>query len=147
MMNAAIFFIQLARRFAKSKSATSAIEFGLIAPVLTAAVIGLSDASTIGIGTSKMQSAVRASIQYAMNGGADLDVAKTQGTQAWADKPSDAAMTVTQVCYCGGGAGTCGNVCIDGSVPARYITAVASGTLGGDMLKYKKTVTESVRIQ
>jgi hypothetical protein len=147
MTNAMLILVQLARRFARSTSATSAIEFGLIAPVLTAAVIGLSDASTIGIGTSKMQSAVRASIQYAMNGGADLDVAKTQGLQAWAGKPADGTMTVTQVCYCGGGAGTCGVVCGDGNVPSRYITAVASGTLGGDMLRYTKTVTESVRIQ
>jgi Flp pilus assembly pilin Flp len=147
MMNAAIIFAHLVRRFAKSKSATSAIEFGLIAPVLTTAVIGLSDASTIGIGSSKMQSAVRASIQYVMNGGIDLGIARTQGLQAWDDIPTDATMTVSQACYCGGAAGTCGVICSDGSVPSRYITSVASGTLGGDMLKYKKTVTETVRIQ
>lgn len=140
-------FVQLARRFARCKSATSAIEFGFIAPVITVAVIGLSDASTIGIGSSKMQSAVRASIQYVMNGGADMGVAQTQGMQAWVNTPTDGTMTISQACYCGGAAGTCGVVCSDGSVPSRYITAVASGTLGGDMLKFKKTVTETVRVQ
>lgn len=137
----------LVRNFRHNRAGTAAVEFAFTLPALTAAVIGLSDASSIGDGASKMQTAVRASIQYVMNGGASLDTAKSQGLQAWVGTPSDGTLTVTQACLCGGAAGACGTTCPDGSIPSRYITAVASGTLGGDMLHYKKTVSEAVRIQ
>jgi Flp pilus assembly protein TadG len=137
----------LARKFLRDRSATAAIEFAMTVPALTAVVLGLSDTAQIGMQASEMQTAARASIQYVMNGGADLSVAKTQATQAWPDMPKDGAVTVTQACVCGAAAGTCGTVCTDGSVPGKYVTVVASATMGGDMYSYKKTVTESVRTQ
>lgn len=133
-------------RFLRSKDGTAAIEFALLLPILTVGVLFLSDAVTIGTGASEMQSAVRASIQYAMNGGTDMTVAKNQGILAWADEPSDGNLTVTKACTCGASAGICGTLCADGSDPATYITGVATGTLGGNVLSISKTVTESVRV-
>lgn len=135
------------RRILQETAGTAAIEFSIIIPVFAIAAVTLSDASSIATGASKMQTAVRASIQYAMNGGTDMSAAKTQGINTWVDKPSGATMTVSEQCVCGGGAGTCGTLCADGSVPSTYVTAVAQATLGGDVIKISKNVTESVRVQ
>jgi Flp pilus assembly protein TadG len=132
--------------FLRRKDGTAAIEFALLLPVLVIGVLFLSDAVTIGTGSSEMQSAVRASIQYAMNGGTDMTVAKQQGILAWADEPSNGTLTVTSACTCGASAGVCGTLCADGSDPATYVTSVATGTLGGNVLSINKTVTESVRV-
>lgn len=132
--------------FLRGTHGTAAIEFALLLPILVVGVLFLSDAVTIGTGASEMQSAVRASIQYAMNGGTDMTVAKNQGVLAWADMPSDGTLSVTKACTCGASAGTCGTLCADGSDPATYITGVARGTLGGNVLSISKTVTESVRV-
>ncbi len=128
-------------------SANAAIEFAFLLPVLVIGALTLSDTANIGMGASRMQSAVRASIQYAMNGGTDMTVAQTQGTQAWSNKPSNGTISVSESCVCGSGAGTCGVLCADGSVPSTYVTAVATATLGGSVLSVNKSVTESVRIQ
>lgn len=132
--------------FLRGADGTAAIEFALLLPVLVLGVLFLSDAVTIGTGSSEMQTAVRASIQYAMNGGTDMTVAKQQGILAWADKPSDGTLSLTKACTCGASAGVCGSLCADGSDPATYITGVATGTLGGNVLSISKTVTESVRV-
>lgn len=132
--------------FSRGTSGTAAIEFALLLPILVVGVLFLSDAVTIGTGSSEMQSAVRASIQYAMNGGTDMSVARQQGLLAWDNEPSDATLSVTKACTCGASAGTCGTLCADGNDPATYITGVATGTLGGNVLSISKTVTESVRV-
>ncbi|HEY2032642.1 MAG TPA: hypothetical protein VGH02_03020 [Rhizomicrobium sp.] len=133
--------------FHRANGGTSAVEFGLVLPLLAVAAVSISDASTISTQSSAMQSAVRASIQYAMNGGGDTSVAQQTGVQAWNNKPSDGTLLVSQSCVCGGAAGTCGTVCADGTVPSSYVTAVATGKVGGDVLSWHNTVTESVRVQ
>lgn len=141
-------FIRRARiaGFLRGTEGTAAIEFALLLPVLVLGVLLLSDTVTIGTGSSEMQSAVRASIQYAMNGGTDMTVAKNQGILAWANEPSDGTLTITKACTCGSSAGTCGTLCPDSSEPATYVTGVAKGTLGGNAISLYKTVTETVRI-
>lgn len=143
-------FGTMARAKAKAffgDSGAAAIEFAFLLPVLTVGILSISDVANIAIGESQMQSAVRASIQYAMNGGTDMSVAQTQGTSAWSNKPPSGTLTVTKSCLCGSAAGTCGQLCADGSVPSTYVTAVASATLGGNVISTTKSVTESVRTQ
>jgi Flp pilus assembly protein TadG len=137
----------LLRRFAKNESGTSAIEFASIVPMLAFGTIGISDVANMGMQASDMQGAVRASIQYVMNGGNDMTTAKTQGTQAWGSMPNGATINVTMSYFCGAGAGTPNTLCADGNVPTAYVTAVATGTLGGDIIHLTKTVTEKVRVQ
>ena len=133
--------------FHRHRRGTAAIEFALVIPVLAIAAVSISDASTISTQSSAMQSAIRASIQYAMNGGGDMTVAQQTGVQAWSARPSDGTLSVSEACVCGGAAGTCGTLCADGSVPSTYVTAVAAGTVGGDVLSWHNSVTESVRVQ
>jgi Flp pilus assembly protein TadG len=135
----------LARKFARNRMGTSAIEFAFIAPVLVVATVSISDASKIATGSSQMQTAIRAAIQYAMNGGTDMTVAQSLGVASWDSQPSGGTLTVSTACTCGASAGTCGSICADGTVPYTYVTATAQATLGGDMLSLSKTVTETVR--
>jgi Flp pilus assembly protein TadG len=134
-------------RFAKDESGTSAIEFASIVPMLAFGTIGLSDVANMGMQASDMQGATRAAVQYVMNGGASTDTARAQGIAAWSSKPTDGTLTVTMAYYCGAAAGTPNTLCADGNVPTAYVTAVATATLGGDMVHMAKTVTEKVRVQ
>jgi Flp pilus assembly protein TadG len=124
---------------------TAAVEFAFIVPVLTLIVLTISDVTTIATGVGEMHTAARAAIQYAMNGGTDMTVAKTQATDAWQSEPKDGTMSVVQACTCSGSSHTCSTTCSDGSSPYVFITATATGTLGGSMIKRTRTVTETVR--
>ena len=138
---------QLIAKFAGGRSGTSAIEFGFIAPVLVAIVITLPDVATIAAGIGEMQQAVRASVQYAMNGGTDMTVAQTQGTNAWDNMPSGGTLTASSACLCGSTAADCQTPCADNSAPAMYVTVTATGTLGGKVVTRNETVTEKVRVR
>jgi Flp pilus assembly protein TadG len=128
-------------------SGQSGLEFAFIVPALAVGILFISDVANIAMGASQMQTAVRTSIQYAMNGGSNMTVAQTQGVQAWANMPTSGTLSAAQSWRCGSGAGTAGQLCPDGSVPTSWVTVVASATLGGTMISQPKTVTESVRIQ
>ncbi len=133
--------------FAKQREGVSAIEFGLIAPILAAIVLGLANIATIATGVGEMQTAVRAAVQYAMNGGTDMTVAQTQGTNAWQSEPSDGSFTATSACFCGTTGSDCQTVCSDNTVPKKFITVTASGSYGTGVLKKSETVTEQVRVR
>jgi Flp pilus assembly pilin Flp len=139
--------LKFLRRFRKSESGTSAIEFAMIAPALAFGTIGISDVANMGMQASQMQGAVRASIQYIMNGASDTTMARTQGLAAWGTVPSGGTLSVTMAYFCGNAAGVANTLCGDGTVPKAYVTATATAKLGGDMLSYSKTVVEKVRVQ
>ena len=135
------------RRIFSSEEGTSAVEFALIVPVLATMVLGISQGSDILVGSSRMQMAARASIQYVLNGGTDLTTAENAGLDAWDNKPSDAAISASEYCTCDGATAACTTTCTDGSVPYQYISATVSGTLGGTVYKVDKTLTETARIR
>jgi Flp pilus assembly protein TadG len=128
-------------------SGQSGLEFAFIVPALAVGILTISDVANIAMGASQMQTAVRTSIQYAMNGGSDMSVAQAQGVQAWANMPSSGTLSAAQSWKCGSGPGTQGQLCPDGSVPSSWVTVVASATFGGTVISQPKSVTESVRIQ
>lgn len=135
------------RSFRSANDGSSAIEFGFIAPVLLVVVVTAVDVGTIAVGGSAMQTATRAAIQYAINGGTDMSVAQTQGLYAWSNKPSDATLTATQTCQCSGASHSCTTLCTDGTSPQMYITVSASGTLGGMVIRQSESRTETVRVK
>ncbi len=134
-------------RFLRARGGAAAIEFALIVPVLAAIALFLPDVGNIAFGDMNMESAVRASAQYAMNGGSDMAVAQAIGNSAWTSKPAGGALTSTKACLCGGAAGICNQICQDGSLPQTYVTVTASATLGGMMISLPLTTTQVVRIQ
>jgi Flp pilus assembly protein TadG len=147
MSKIAIYLRHLLVQFRTAKDAVSAMEFGLILPLLTTIVITVADVANIAVGVGAMQTAVRQGIQYAMNGGTDPTVAQTQALQAWSNEPSGGTLTATQACTCLGSSAGCQATCIDGSTPEMFITVTATATLGGNVIKKTETTTQSVRVR
>jgi len=133
--------------FAASRRGTAAIEFAFIVPVLAAIVITVADVANIATGRGEMQTAIRASLQYAMNGGTDMTVAQTQGNNSWDGKPSDGTLTATRACYCGNDTHSCTSICGDNTYPTMYVTVTASGTMGGSVIRHLERITGKVRIE
>lgn len=138
---------RLARRFLRATKGTAAIEFALVLPILAAIAVTLPDVGNIAAGDINMESAVRASAQYAMNGGSNMATAQAIGTSSWTSKPAGATLTATSACLCGGAAAVCGQICQDGSQPQTYVTVTASATLGGSVISLPLSTTQVVRIQ
>lgn len=137
--------LTILNRLWRGTSGNAALEFGLILPVLLAMVITIADITNIAVGTGQMQTAVRASVQYLMNGGTDIPTAQTMGTNAWNNEPADGSLTASKACYCSGASHSCTTLCSDNSSPQAFYTVTASGSLGGTVLKQTQTVTETVR--
>lgn len=129
----------------RDTSGTSAIEFGLIAPILILMTIALYDLNDMSYRTSNMQTAIRAGIQYTMNGGEDLDQAKTIVNGAWSRKPADGSVNAFATCKCAGNTQACNTTC--GQTMNKWITITATGTIGGNYYSTFQTKTETVRIK
>jgi len=130
----------------RGEEGMAAVEFALIAPVLVAMVLALVDVSNMAAGTVNMQGAVRAAVQYFVNGNSDTSAAQTQGNNAWVSKPSSGAtFNATKACKCGSASQDCSTPCADSTLPAIYYTVTATATLGGSFIHQSKTVTETVQ--
>lgn len=133
-------------RFIRDAKGIAAVEFALIVPVLALLTVFMSDIGMAAVGAMNMESAVRSSIQYAMNGGVDMTVAKQVGLNAWPEQPADASFETSKECKCGSDVVTCSQLCTDGSQPGNFVTAVATGTLGGSIIHFRKTTTQTVQV-
>src|ERR1043166_2138622 len=109
-------------RFLRATGGASAVEFAMVLPVFAAVMVGLPDISQAAIGALDMEAAARASVQYAMAGGASMDTARGVGLQSWPGRPADGAISASEACRCNGAAGVCGQNCPDGSAPQVYFT-------------------------
>lgn len=139
--------MRLLRRAWRDRRGVAAVEFALVLPILAGIVVFLPDASDAAIGALNMDAGVRAGVQYAMNGGTDLNLAKTIATQNWAYMPNGATLDVTQSCICGGGGGVCGQPCGDGSNPQVFVTVAGAATVGGTVISIPLQKTQTVRIK
>jgi Flp pilus assembly protein TadG len=136
---------KLVSKFIASHRGNAAVEFAIVVPLLAGIVVTVADVANIGTGVGEMNIAVRAAIQYAMNGGTDMMVAKNQALNAWQNEPSGGTMTVVQSCTCSGASHSCSTTCSDGSSPYVFVTATAKATFHGSMVTQSKTVTEKLR--
>ncbi|WP_162917156.1 TadE/TadG family type IV pilus assembly protein [Dongia deserti] len=92
-------FERLCKRFLVNEDGLVAIEFGLVASLLTLMLIGATDLGLAARHRSQMESAVRAGIQAALKGGSEEAV--KAAIDASTDLPSDPPATVSasKVCY------------------------------------------------
>lgn len=131
----------------RSDAGTAAVEFALIVPVLAAMVLGISQASDILVGSSHMETAARASVQYVLNGGTDMTVAQNVGVAAWYNKPSGATLAASEYCTCAGVTAVCTQTCTGGSVPNKYVAVTTTAHLGGTLYTVNKTLVQTARIR
>ena len=131
----------------RDRSGGAAVELALIAPVLAVALVAMADLSMRIFDRLNMQSAVRAGIQYTMNGGSDLVAARAIVLDAWTARPADASVVAERYCLCGEAVTACANSCAGGSVSKVYTRIVASGTLGRFAFSEPVSSSEEARVR
>lgn len=135
------------RTFAFDTRGVSAVEFGLIAPVLAVLVVGVAELGHVTYQRTDMHSAIRSGSQYVLNGGRDLDVARDIVERSWSSMPDDGLVETSRFCLCGASAHACNTPCSDNSVPEAFIQLRATATLGGITFDYGHAADDAVRIR
>ncbi|MGQ0533020.1 MAG: TadE/TadG family type IV pilus assembly protein [Caulobacteraceae bacterium] len=135
------------RAFTRDRRGASAVEFGLIAPVLAFALLSVAELGQIVYQRTDMHGALRSGGQYVLNGGRDLAVAREIVVRSWTAMPEDAIVEATRFCLCGAVEHACSTPCSGGSVPEAYISLHAHATLGGIVVDYGDTADDSIRVR
>lgn len=136
-------------RLLRARNGVSAVEFGLIAPLLGFMVLALVDVVNFAIGFTSMQRAERAGIQYFMNGGTSTTAAQGIVTKAWTNPPANYTVSAQETCTCGGNghAVTCGAGCGNGAQSTNNLSISASATIPGILTSLPESKSETVRVQ
>ena len=140
-------FSKLLGRLVRNEGGAAAIEFSFIAPVLIVMILGVVDVGRMAVQVANMETALRAGVQYALNSGTDMSVAKNVASQAWTGKPSNGILSAQNYCMCSGSVASCSQPCVNGAYPQNYFTISASGQIGGTFLSSQKSMTNTVRLQ
>jgi len=135
------------RLFARDRRGASAVEFGLIAPVLAVTLLGIAEVGQIVYQRTDMHGALRSGGQYVLNGGRDLEVAREIVIRSWSAMPEDAVVEATRFCLCSEVAHACNSPCSGGSVPEAYISIRAQAVLGGIVFDYGDSADDAIRIR
>ncbi|MEZ5957301.1 MAG: TadE/TadG family type IV pilus assembly protein [Hyphomonadaceae bacterium] len=135
------------RAFACDRGGASAVEFGLIAPVLALMLVGIAEVGRVAYQRTDMHSALRSGGQYVLNGGRDLAAAREIVIRSWTAMPEDAVVEATRFCLCGETQHACNSPCAGGSVPEAYISLRAHATLGGIVVDYGSSADDAIRIR
>lgn len=118
------------RRFIDHSGGVSAIEFALVAPILLLVLAGIATGWTYSMQLMEMRTAVKSGANYVLQGGVDLDAAKSAVLLSWTKKPADAAVQVLRQCSCAGATSACSTVCAgNGAIPNMSVVITASGSV------------------
>lgn len=139
--------LRFIKRFVAAREGVSAVEFALVAPVLTISLLGVVDIGHIVYQRADMESALRAGIQYFMNGGDDLNKAETVVNQSWTTKPDTVSIVAEKYCLCGTTQHACNTLCDDDTYPDSYNRLTATATLEGILMDGTYNVEQSVRVR
>jgi len=134
------------RSFWADRRGISALEFALIAPVLSTILVLGWDGWMMMNQATDMRTAVQTGARYYQIGGTDDAAAKAAALAAWVSKPSGSALTVTRACFCGSAANSCDTACASGT-PSTFITLAATSTFSGTMQHKSLTEQEVVRVR
>lgn len=128
-------------------SGAALVEFALVVPILSAALIGVIQYGGMILANQQMHDGVSAAAVYVMRGGTDATTIKSVAKSTWPNKPSDASVSVSQVCSCAGVNQTCSSLCGDGTYPQSFTTISASGTYAGLWGSQSMSASQVVRTQ
>jgi Flp pilus assembly protein TadG len=142
--------LRLAERLFSSEEGVVAIEFGIVASMLILMTVGATDLGLAAHHRGQMESAVRAGVQKAMEGGT-VDAVKNAVLDS-ADLPSTPAPTATAAKKCYDDAGdeqNCGNAAAKSTYMEITLTQDHKWILGmpGFSNPASLTLTRTVRIQ
>ncbi|MGE5149430.1 MAG: TadE/TadG family type IV pilus assembly protein [Rhodospirillaceae bacterium] len=132
--------------FLADRRGLSAIEFSLIAPVLTAVLILGWDGWLMINQSVDMRTAVQTGARYYQIGGSSDTAAQTAALAAWVHKPAGGSLSVARACYCGSTVTACSQSCV-GSTPSTYITLTATSPFNGTLQSRTLTEQEVVRVR
>jgi Flp pilus assembly protein TadG len=115
-----------------AEEGASAIEFGIIAPVLAAMLVPLIDLGLAFYQQMQVDDAAQAGAQYAMAHGWNTTAIQSAVTGATALATVSASPTPTRSCGCPSGtavaAAECASTCDDGLSARTYVTVSAQAT-------------------
>jgi Flp pilus assembly protein TadG len=139
--------LKLLHQFAADESGVSAVEFALTVPVLLISLLGVIDVGNVVYKRADMESALRAGIQYFMNGGEDLEIAEQVVNNSWSTKPEGVFVQAETFCMCGVVEHACNSLCDDGSYPESYHSLTATATFEGILMDDAYATEQSVRVR
>ena len=130
-------------RFFRNKDGAAAVEFGLVAPIVVAVLVGVVTYGGTILAYSRMRQAISSGAQYALSVEDDAVAVKDVVDAAWLPKPAGSTVTVTQACYCADAptvAPDCSTNCADGDYPQMFTRIVGQMSytgFGGDTATLK----------
>jgi Flp pilus assembly protein TadG len=139
--------LKLLRQFVRDERGVSAVEFALTVPVLLFSLLGVVDLGNVVYQRSDMESALRAGIQYFMNGGDDLAKAEEVVNNSWTTKPDGVSVVAETFCLCANVEHACNALCDDGSYPESYNRLRATATFPGILIDDAYDAEQSVRVR
>jgi Flp pilus assembly protein TadG len=135
------------RRLSGDTRGAALVEFGLIAPLLALAALGIVQGGTMLGKYNAMRTGISSGAQYVMGGGTDLATARLITQEAWPARSSAAAITASKVCRCGGTVGDCSLLCADNSVPQAFIVITATDTFSDSITNHAVSAQQEVRVR
>ena len=121
-------------RFFRNKDGAAAVEFGLVAPLVVAVLIGVVTYGGTILAYSRMRQAISSGAQYALTVEDDLTSVEAVVNAAWSPKPAGATVAVTRQCFCADAPETatdCSVNCADGDYPRMYTKITGSMSYTG----------------
>ena len=132
------------RQFITHNGGVSAVEFALTAPILLFVLSGVVTGWTYSTQLMEMRTAVKSGANYVLQGGVDLNAAKSAVMMSWTNKPGNATVQVVRQCSCATVVSPCSTVCAgNGSIPNMSVIITAAGTV--DMPLYDLFATKKVQ--
>jgi Flp pilus assembly protein TadG len=138
---------RLFRRLCKDQSGVALVEFSMIAPVLVASVLAMSDGANYLMAQNAMHAGVSAGAQYIMGGGSDLSATQSVTLAAWSGATSAATVSAAKSCTCAGAGADCNSLCPDQTTPQAFVTITAQDNFRGMVSSNTISTSQQVRIR
>ena len=135
-------------RFAKNRDGVAAVEFAIVSVVLAGLVVAMAEGWQLAAQQTAAQNAVSTGALYYLQGGASDTAARDYALSSWANRPSDADISIQRSCDCAGVSWTCSSLCSSGLVSPRVqITLTARATYQDGIVTQSIGATEVARVR
>jgi len=118
--------IHALRAWRRASTGAIAVEFALITPILTIAMIALADYGQMVYHNTRVSDAASAGVKFALiQGNSENDAGIQAAIQASLIDPDAATITISRACRCvTGGVVSCDTECDDEISPGRYLEII-----------------------